>query len=67
MPQLRARGIAVGIALSGFGMEEDVLRSRNAGFREHLTKPLNFQTLLDAIERLSTELEEAQTQSPVAG
>jgi len=40
MKQLRARngGRVKGIALSGFGMEEDVQRSREAGFREHLTK-----------------------------
>ncbi len=27
----------VGIALSGFGMEEDIRRSREAGFVQHLT------------------------------
>jgi CheY-like chemotaxis protein len=41
-----------GIAISGFGMEEDVARSREAGFIEHLTKPINFQKLRDAIERI---------------
>jgi PAS domain S-box-containing protein len=34
-----------GIALSGFGMEEDVRKSKAAGFYEHLTKPVNFQRL----------------------
>ena len=34
-----------GIALSGFGMEEDVRKSKEAGFYEHLTKPINFQKL----------------------
>jgi CheY-like chemotaxis protein len=28
-----------GIALSGFGMEEDIQRSLEAGFSLHLTKP----------------------------
>ena len=34
-----------GIALSGFGMEEDVRRSLAAGFDHHLTKPVDFQNL----------------------
>ena len=34
-----------GIALSGFGMEEDVRRSIDAGFDHHLTKPVDFQDL----------------------
>jgi PAS domain S-box-containing protein len=34
-----------GIALSGYGMEEDLRRSREAGFEKHLTKPINFQSL----------------------
>jgi hypothetical protein len=29
------------IAVSGFGMEEDVRRSKDAGFLHHLTKPIN--------------------------
>lgn len=34
-----------GIALSGFGMDEDVARSRAAGFAHHLTKPINTRAL----------------------
>jgi PAS domain S-box-containing protein len=34
-----------GIALSGYGTEEDVRRSLEAGFARHLTKPVNFQAL----------------------
>ena len=34
-----------GIALSGFGMEEDVRRSRSAGFAAHMTKPVTLQAL----------------------
>jgi PAS domain S-box-containing protein len=41
------------LALSGFGMEEDVLRSRMAGFEGHLTKPVNFQKLEAAIWQLT--------------
>lgn len=34
-----------GISLSGYGMEEDIRKSREAGFSHHLTKPVNFQIL----------------------
>lgn len=42
-----------GIALTGFGMEEDVQKSKEAGFTEHITKPVNFQSLQRAIERVT--------------
>jgi CheY-like chemotaxis protein len=41
-----------GIALTGFGMERDVIRSREAGFATHLTKPVNFGALERAIASL---------------
>jgi signal transduction histidine kinase/CheY-like chemotaxis protein len=41
------------IALSGYGMEEDVRRSRDAGFAAHLTKPVQFAALEAAIRKLS--------------
>ncbi len=44
-----------GIALSGFGMENDVTRARAAGFSEHLTKPINFDRLDEAIQVLLAE------------
>jgi signal transduction histidine kinase/CheY-like chemotaxis protein len=44
-----------GIALSGFGMENDVSRARAAGFSEHLTKPINFDRLDEAIQMLLAE------------
>jgi CheY-like chemotaxis protein len=34
-----------GIAISGFGMEEDVQRSMEAGFEHHLIKPIDAQQL----------------------
>jgi len=39
-----------GIALSGYGMEEDVRRSHEAGFLRHLTKPVDLQMLKAAIQ-----------------
>jgi len=44
-----AGGGLPGIALSGYGMEEDVRQSLEAGFRKHLTKPVNLQRLEAAI------------------
>jgi CheY-like chemotaxis protein len=43
-----------GIALSGYGMEEDVQRSRNAGYAEHLTKPVDIHKLDTAIQRVGS-------------
>jgi len=39
-----------GIALSGYGMEEDLARSREAGFFAHLIKPVDFSQLKRALE-----------------
>jgi DNA-binding response OmpR family regulator len=41
-----------GIALSGFGSEHDVSKAHAAGFAEHLTKPINFERLEEAIQNL---------------
>jgi len=49
MRQLRQRTPIAGIALSGYGMEEDVRRSREAGFAQHLIKPVNLQQLQTAL------------------
>jgi CheY-like chemotaxis protein len=40
------------IALSGFGSAEDVILSRDAGFAEHLTKPIRIGDLDAAIARV---------------
>ena len=52
MQELRARSKLRGIAMSGFGMENDILKARAAGFSEHLTKPINFDRLDEAIRSL---------------
>jgi PAS domain S-box-containing protein len=48
MIELGQTGGPPGIALSGYGMEEDVARSRAAGFFAHLTKPVD----IDALDRV---------------
>jgi CheY-like chemotaxis protein len=55
MQQLRARYGLKGIALSGYGMEDDVRRSLSVGFCAHLTKPVSSEALLDAIEGVMRE------------
>ena len=52
MSELRQSKDLPGIALSGFGTEADVNKARDAGFSEHLTKPINFERLEEAIRRL---------------
>ncbi len=41
-----------GIAISGFGMDEDRRRSREAGFDAHLVKPINFAELTHVVQQL---------------
>ena len=53
MEHIREQHDIPGIALSGFGMQQDIERSKQAGFREHLTKPVNFGQLQAAISRHS--------------
>ena len=44
------------IAMSGFGREDDLERSIEAGFSEHLTKPVEFAALNQAIARLAAKI-----------
>jgi len=46
---------ARGICLTGFGMEEDIRKSREAGFLAHLTKPVNVQELEAVVSRVMRE------------
>jgi CheY-like chemotaxis protein len=38
-----------GIALTGFGMDKDIARSREAGFASHLVKPVRIESLEKAL------------------
>jgi CheY-like chemotaxis protein len=50
MRQLRERGHKFpGIASSGYGQEEDIRRSREAGFAAHLTKPASRDAVVEAV------------------
>jgi CheY-like chemotaxis protein len=50
MAELQKIGPIKGIALTGYGMEKDVERSRAAGFVTHLTKPVTIQSLETALK-----------------
>ena len=39
------------VAFSGFGSDDDIRNSLEAGFAVHLTKPLDFRRLSEAIDR----------------
>jgi PAS domain S-box-containing protein len=54
MRELRERYGLKGIAVSGFGMEEDLRRSRESGFLEHLVKPVDIDKLKAAIARAAS-------------
>lgn len=45
----------VGIAISGLGMDTDIARSKEAGFIEHLTKPICFQKLEALIQKITLQ------------
>lgn len=49
MAELHRRYGFSGIALSGYGMDDDVARSRASGFCAHLTKPVDIRALESAI------------------
>ena len=51
--EVKQRQRVKGIALSGFGTEQDIRRSKEAGFDYHLTKPVNFQNLRELLQRLT--------------
>jgi len=53
MRELAGRSGVRGICLSGYDGQDDLNAARAAGFQDHLTKPIDFQKLQAAIERIS--------------
>ncbi len=53
MRAIRAKHGLPGIALSGYGMEEDVKNARAAGFHAHLVKPVNFDQLRALLDQVA--------------
>lgn len=56
MKRIREHHCIEGIALSGFGMEDDLRKSREAGFVEHIIKPVNLDRLQAALRRFENQL-----------
>jgi len=52
MRELRSRHRLRGIALSGFGREQDVARSKDCGFDAHLVKPVSIEILEQTLREL---------------
>jgi PAS domain S-box-containing protein len=60
MRQIRERGHRFpGIALSGYGQEDDIKRSHDAGFAAHLIKPASREAVMETIASVMTEKESA--------
>jgi PAS domain S-box-containing protein len=55
-----------GVALSGFGMEEDIAASLAAGFSRHLTKPVDWQELRSEIDKVARQLPVGSEQTTAA-
>ena len=53
MQALKSERQLRGIALSGYGMEEDIRDATAAGFSAHLVKPVNMQQLRELLEQLT--------------
>ena len=64
MMQLRAISKIPGIAISGFGNNGDIERSLQAGFSEHLIKPIKLDKLEAAIERAIAEIQDSLNSRP---
>ncbi len=50
---ITTRGPIPAIALTGFGMEEDIQKSQAAGFATHMTKPIDFTKLESMILKVA--------------
>jgi PAS domain S-box-containing protein len=50
------------VAITGYGMDEDIRRCREAGFRDHLTKPVNFARLESLIQLLAERESEGESE-----
>jgi CheY-like chemotaxis protein/anti-sigma regulatory factor (Ser/Thr protein kinase) len=56
MRKLHSQRPVVGIALTGFGMEADIRKSHDAGFKHHLVKPIDLNKLDSLIQESAAAL-----------
>ena len=52
--QAKGKGPIHAVALTGFGTEEDIRRSKEAGFDLHLVKPIDLHELQTVLEKVET-------------
>jgi CheY-like chemotaxis protein len=64
MKQIRACYPMQGIAMSGYGMEDDLQKSREAGFSEHIVKPASLSELEGSIDRLRKNMAKRYISNP---
>lgn len=64
MRQISSRKPVKAIALSGYGMEEDVEQSLKAGFAVHITKPVKPEQLLQRVRELTAGPNAQSAQNP---
>jgi PAS domain S-box-containing protein len=67
MTILRERHSLRGVALSGYGMEEDIRRSKSAGFDRHLTKPVDPAKIDQLLAEFTKEVRRANLQGTKSG
>jgi signal transduction histidine kinase/ActR/RegA family two-component response regulator len=60
MNRLRERHAVAGIALTGFGTRDDQRKTQEAGFADHLTKPVEIADLEAAIQRVVVRCNETR-------
>jgi PAS domain S-box-containing protein len=53
MREIAGQGSIPGIALSGYGMKDDIRDSMASGFSRHITKPVDWQELKNAIQKIA--------------
>jgi PAS domain S-box-containing protein len=56
LKQIKEHQAVYAIALSGYGMDEDISRSISAGFAHHITKPVEFAQLHRCLKEISQKI-----------
>jgi HAMP domain-containing protein/signal transduction histidine kinase/CheY-like chemotaxis protein len=64
MRKLSSKQPLFGIALTGFGMEDDIRRSREVGFKHHLVKPIDLNKLDALIQEGAAAVATSTQQRP---
>jgi two-component system CheB/CheR fusion protein len=66
MQRAKALQPLTGIALSGFGMAEDITRAFESGFAHHMIKPVSFEQLEAILHRLTSKGTFKRSSTPIS-